>query len=94
MSLKMMGFYGYRFTLRFSKLWRIQMQHQRLWVSEHRRSFHVEHEVCSPDTHCLYIMFSLPPKCIFLIKMKQLTCKIIVLMFLALEKIMFHADGF
>lgn len=36
-----------------------------LGLSEHRRSFHMEHEVCSPYTHCLYIMFSLPPKCFF-----------------------------
>lgn len=47
----------------------------------------MECEVCSPYTDCLCIMFSLPPKCIFLIKINQLTCKITVLMFLALEKL-------
>lgn len=48
----------------------------------------MEQEVCSPYTHCFYIIFSLHQNVFFfLIKMNQLTCKITVLMFLSLEKL-------
>lgn len=79
------GFCGYWFTLHVSKLWRIQMQHQRLWdSSEHTRSVHVEHMLCFPPTSAkMYFLFIY----LFLIKTNQLTCKITVLMFRALEKL-------